>query len=130
MLDASHHHAQEVPVSAVLPGVPFVGRAREIASLTSRLEDAIAGQGGIAVVAGEAGIGKTRVAEELAAVAERQGARVMWGRCVELEGAPAFWPWIELLRAWVQSMGADAGPMSADVAQLIPELRPLFPDVQ
>jgi KaiC/GvpD/RAD55 family RecA-like ATPase len=48
----------------------------------------------VVLVAGEPGIGKTRLAEELATQATARGALVLWGRCWEGEGAPAFWPWI------------------------------------
>jgi DNA-binding CsgD family transcriptional regulator/tetratricopeptide (TPR) repeat protein len=49
--------------------------------------------------AGEPGIGKTRLAHELAAVAAAGGTAVVWGRCAEVEGAPAFWLWRQVLRS-------------------------------
>ena len=70
---------------------PFVGREGELAALTADL-DAAAGRGGVVLVGGEAGIGKTRLAEELAVQATARGALVLWGRCWEGEGAPVFWP--------------------------------------
>ena len=94
------------PASA--PDAALVGREREFATLTARLDRAIAGQGGIVLVAGEPGIGKTRLAEELAATARERGARVLWGRCYEGEGAPAFWPWVEVLRAARDESAAEA----------------------
>jgi predicted ATPase len=81
------------------PGTPFVGRERELALLRTALGAAIAGQGRVVLVGGEPGIGKTRLAEELATYAAGQGAAVRWGRCREGAGAPAFWPWIQILRA-------------------------------
>ncbi|GAB2646486.1 ATP-binding protein [Kribbella swartbergensis] len=48
---------------------------------------------------GEAGIGKTRLAQELAGLALAEGASVAWGRCAETEGAPAYWPWRQVLRS-------------------------------
>ena len=54
----------------------FVGRRREMAELTAALDDALAGQGRLVMLAGEPGIGKTRTAQELASYAEGQGARV------------------------------------------------------
>jgi hypothetical protein len=71
---------------------PFVGREAELIALTADLEVAAAGRGGVVVLAGEPGIGKTRLAEELAAQASGRGVLVLWGRCWEGEGAPAFWP--------------------------------------
>ena len=50
------------------------------------------------MLVGEAGIGKTRMAEELAAVAKQEGFIVRWGESHEAEGAPPFWPWIQALR--------------------------------
>jgi len=90
--------------------VPFVGRDAERARLRAALDSALGGQGQLVLVAGEAGIGKTRVAEELAADARAREVRVVWGRCHEGEGAPAYWPWRLALRA------------SAELGQLMPEL--------
>ncbi|MGH7786799.1 MAG: AAA family ATPase, partial [Candidatus Binatia bacterium] len=77
----------------------FVGRERELGELRAGLDDALAGRGRLFLIAGDAGIGKTRLAHEIHAVAEAAGARVRWARCWEGGGAPAFWPWIVLLRA-------------------------------
>ena len=57
----------------------FVGRETELAQLRGVLAEAIAGRGGIVMLAGEPGIGKTRTAQELASYAESQGARVLCG---------------------------------------------------
>jgi DNA-binding CsgD family transcriptional regulator len=62
------------------------------------LDEARAGQGRLVVCGGEAGIGKTRLAQEFAGIALAAGAAVVWGRCVEGEGAPAYWPWRQVLR--------------------------------
>ena len=63
-----------------------------MAELTATLDAALTGQGRIVMLAGEPGIGKTRTAQELAALAEIRGARVLWGRCDEEQGAPPYWP--------------------------------------
>ena len=52
----------------------------------------------VVLVAGEPGIGKTRLAEEVAQQATRGGVAVAWGRCSEEQGAPPFWPWVQVLR--------------------------------
>src|SRR5262245_24288816 len=80
------------------PPTAFVGRESELALLRAQLDEACAGRGGVVLLAGEPGIGKTRTAEHLAAHACARGARVFWGRCYEGDGAPAFWPWTQLLR--------------------------------
>src|SRR6185437_6769627 len=77
---------------AVPPVLPLVGRDAEWQALRTDLSDAAAGRGRIALLGGEPGIGKTRLAEELAADALAQGTVVVWGRCYDGRGAPAFWP--------------------------------------
>lgn len=116
-------------------GAVFVGRDRELSELLAGLEDALAGRGRLYLLAGEPGIGKSRLAEELAKRARERGARVLVGRCWEAGGAPAYWPWVQSLRAYVRSgdpqmLRAQLGRGAPDVAQLLPELRELFPDVQ
>src|SRR4051794_13934208 len=54
----------------------FVGRSSELATLTARFEQAVAGNGGVALIAGEPGIGKTRLAHAFADRAERQGTLI------------------------------------------------------
>ena len=81
-----------------MPSSVLVGRAAELAEGQAAVDAALAGGGGLLLVTGEAGIGKTRLAEELAAYAEKHGAAVRWASCWEGEGAPAFWPFVQLLR--------------------------------
>jgi DNA-binding CsgD family transcriptional regulator/tetratricopeptide (TPR) repeat protein len=113
---------------------PFVGREAELAVLTADLDAAMAGRGGVVLLAGEPGIGKTRLAEELAAQARARGALCLWGRCWEGEGAPAFWPWVQVVRAYVQAsdpeaLHRDMGAGAADIAQLVPAVRDRLPDL-
>ena len=113
----------------------FVGRQQEMAELTAALEDALSGQGRLVMLVGEPGIGKTRTAQELASRAEAHGAQVLWGRCVDAEGAPPYWPWIQPLRAYIQHAGAERlrtemGPGSADIAEIISDLRVKLPDLE
>ncbi|HRE03301.1 MAG TPA: AAA family ATPase, partial [Ilumatobacteraceae bacterium] len=72
---------------------------RELAVLVRALDAAAAGVPGICVVEGEAGIGKTRLVEELAAAAHQRDCVVVWGRSLEGDAAPAYWPWLAALRA-------------------------------
>ena len=78
---------------------PLVGRARELAQADAALQALREGQGGFLLVTGEAGIGKTRLAGELAGRALAAGTAVVWGRCVEGDGAPPYWPWRQVVRA-------------------------------
>ena len=82
-----------------MPWRTLLGRARELADLEGALDQAIAGHGSVFLMSGEAGIGKSRLAEEIARFAERRGATVLWGRASEVAGAPPCWPWVQLLRA-------------------------------
>jgi DNA-binding CsgD family transcriptional regulator len=80
------------------PGI-LAGRDPELATLRRWLAEALAGHGRLVVLAGPPGIGKTRLAEELADGARRAGQRVLWGRAVEERGAPPLWPWRRILDA-------------------------------
>jgi DNA-binding SARP family transcriptional activator/tetratricopeptide (TPR) repeat protein len=82
---------------AATPG-NFVGREPELAALMGALDRAAAGQGGLFLIGGEPGIGKSRLAEEVANEARARGMRVLVGRCWEAGGAPAYWPWVQALR--------------------------------
>jgi DNA-binding SARP family transcriptional activator/tetratricopeptide (TPR) repeat protein len=84
-----------------LPGAvaPFVGRDAEVAALRAHLDATAAGSGRVVLVEGEPGIGKTRLAEEVATDAAARGFLVVWGRCTEGGGAPPLWPWAQILRA-------------------------------
>jgi DNA-binding CsgD family transcriptional regulator len=76
----------------------LIGRARELTVLRSALDDLAHGIGGLILLVGEPGIGKTRLAQELAGRALAAGHAVAWGRCVEADGAPPYWPWLQILR--------------------------------
>lgn len=86
----------------------LLGRDRELEALRGWVEQAGGGHGRLVLCVGEAGIGKTRLCQELAGLADGSPA---WGRCVDTEGAPPFWPWWEVLRA----LGA-VRPPAGDVA--------------
>lgn len=112
----------------------LVGRERELAALSATLDATLRGRGGISLLAGEPGIGKTRLAEELAAEARLRGARVLWGRCHEGDGAPAYWPWVQALRTYIrerdrEALAAELGAGAADIAQVIPEARQRLGDL-
>ncbi|MEN3534313.1 BTAD domain-containing putative transcriptional regulator [Microbispora sp. ZYX-F-249] len=80
-------------------GRGLVGREPHLRRIAERLDDLRRGVGGVFLVSGESGIGKTRLAEAAASMAAEHGAAVAWSRCVEGSGAPAFWPWIQALNA-------------------------------
>jgi DNA-binding SARP family transcriptional activator/tetratricopeptide (TPR) repeat protein len=110
----------------------FVGRSRELDELDRALGNAQSGSRRLVLLSGEPGIGKTRLAQEVAARAEAAGAAVFWGRCSEGDGAPPFWPWTEVLRAMSDRMRPEQlrralGAGAGDLAQLGPELAELVP---
>jgi DNA-binding SARP family transcriptional activator len=122
---------ESVPARAA--GV-FVGREVELGELKACLEETLAGRGGLVLIAGEPGIGKSRLADELIGHARRRGAKVLVGRCWEAGGAPAYWPWVQSLRAYIrdcdpEQLRKQLAAGAPDIAQLLPELRDLFPDL-
>lgn len=114
-----------------VPLSPFVGRDAALERLRAALEDALASRGRMTLLVGEPGIGKTCTADRLVTQAVERGAGVLTGRCYEGEGAPAYWPWVQVLRGCLadaddEALTADLGPGAADIAQLVPELRGRF----
>ena len=133
--------AAEPPVDALAAATPptvegeLVGREEQLAVLEGALTGAAAGRGRLVLVAGEPGIGKTRLAEEVARRAASRGVRVAWGRCDEEEGAPAFWPWVQVVRQLLADVAPGAlGPLlgswGAELSQLLPELRERVPGLE
>jgi len=112
----------------------FVGRARELAELSAKLRAAASGRGGIAMLAGEAGIGKTRLAQEFMAVARAQGALVLAGRALEGEGQAPYGPWVEAIEQYairrdLDGLRADLGFDAPYIAQLVTAVRSRLADV-
>lgn len=104
---------------------PLVGRNAELDVLTGLLGPAAAGQSVVGLVSGDAGIGKTRLAAELAATARGRGFTVLAGRCAELAGAIPYLPLADALR------NAVAGPSAGELAKAVaarPVLTQLLPD--
>lgn len=74
----------------------LVGREREQAVLGARLTAALAGQGSVVLISGEAGIGKTTLAESVARAAVDRGALTLIGRCYDLTDTPPYGAWVDL----------------------------------
>ena len=114
---------------------PFVGRQPEVMALTTCLEVAQSGQAGIVLVAGEPGIGKTRLLLEIGSRALDTGWEVLTGRAYDTEGIPPYLPFLEALRAYVRACSADAlqaqlGDGAADVALIVPDINRCLPGLR
>jgi DNA-binding CsgD family transcriptional regulator len=85
-------------VSATRPGRALVGRVAERAVLAGCLRATLDGHRQVVLVAGEPGVGKTRLAEEAVDQARELGLACAIGRAVEDEGSPPYWPFIQVFR--------------------------------
>lgn len=98
------------------------GRSSEMATLRAALEGALAGRGRLALVVGEAGIGKTSLVESIAAEARQRGALILSGHCYDLETASPYEPWIELLRSYRPAAPLPPLPAGLSNAELLETL--------
>jgi len=105
----------------------FVNRETEIEVLRTAWGRAKNSNGGLTVISGESGVGKTRLLEELELQAELEGARVVWGQCVE-RGGSAYRPWREVLRVLLRYVeGADEAEL--DLQRVGPVLAAILPEL-
>jgi DNA-binding SARP family transcriptional activator len=106
-----------------LATTPLVGRDSELQSLGQAWRSARSGAGGVAVVHGEAGIGKTRLVAELTELAVHTGGLTALGTTSTI-GCPPYWPWAELGAALLRGLGGvpDGEPFTTALAPLLPTL--------
>jgi DNA-binding CsgD family transcriptional regulator len=114
------------------PRTAFVGRRGELATLLTHLAAAGRGEGHVVLVAGEPGIGKTRLLTELAERARGRGWQVLVGQADEAEGMPPYLPFSNALRAYVRAaplaaLRAQLGEEAPTVALLLREVRRRLP---
>jgi hypothetical protein len=117
-----------------LAGGRFVGRVEEMAALRAAVDGSFGGQPALVMVAGEPGIGKTRLVEEAAVYARLRGGQVLWGRCYEGEAATPYSPFVEAIRDYVtthsdETLKSELGDGASDVAKLVSEIRKRIPDL-
>jgi class 3 adenylate cyclase/tetratricopeptide (TPR) repeat protein len=120
--------------AARLGQTPFTGRTAELARLMHRLEDARGARGGVVLVMGEPGIGKTRTLEEFAERVRAQGTLVLWGRCYEGEAGRPYGPFAEAIAEYArtaaaEALEADLGPGAAPLGRLVPGVRARLRDL-
>src|SRR5688500_12009382 len=83
------------PPTSKATTLSLVGRVAEQRALRERLRAALEGRGGLVLIGGEAGIGKTTLVDWLAAEAGAEGVQVLTGHCYDLTPAPPYGPWHE-----------------------------------
>jgi tetratricopeptide (TPR) repeat protein len=125
---ASRDAPGRAPDETSRAGLSLVGRGRELDEIAGALEDAISGRGRLVLLVGEPGIGKTRLADEASRLAARRSVPVLWGRSWEAGGAPAYWPWLDVLANVIDRLDEPAlrdclGEGEPLVAALVPRLR-------
>ena len=113
----------------------FVGRQKECSLLTSCLDEVASRRGRIAMIGGAAGVGKSRLAREVAKEAERLGMYVLVGNCHDREDPLAYGPFVEIIEtALSRAPSTEAfrellGHNAPDVALVVPQLRRVMPDL-
>ena len=105
---------------------PFIGRDAELKRLRARWTEVREGARSTIVLGGEAGIGKTRLASELARTVHGEGALVLYGRCDEGLAMP-YQPFVEALRPYIRAVGPDR--VRTELGDLAPELGRLLPEL-
>jgi DNA-binding CsgD family transcriptional regulator len=118
-----------------IPCPRFIGREEELLWLQERLEEARRGQGELVFLAGEAGVGKTRLLGELIARGQQAEIRILEGRCSSFEATLPYAPFVEVFRGLVRGrtpseIATLLGPYGPEVTRLLPELTQLLPHLQ
>ena len=127
VVPASHKPAQGRSPLDAAARIPLVGREQELACLAEAWQAALAGQCSLLLISGEAGVGKTRLAQEFADQQRWHGMRVVQGRCYEFERLLPYQPVAEALRSLPPALAAAAsaavpGWIIAQVTRLAPDL--------
>jgi len=113
---------------------PFVGRRKELAELFARLDALPGGRGGLVLIGGEPGVGKTKLTEAVLLEARARGHVCVVGHCYEMDCGPPYLPFLEQLEYAVRTvppgrLRAVLGGGAAEIARIMPGLRQLYPDI-
>ena len=123
------------PSAVPMPRTAFVERDAERARLRRLVDETLAGRGRLALVAGEAGVGKSRLVAEIGDEAQARGMRVLTGHCVEMSGTPPYLPYVEIIEQAISSPRSSValrealGDVAAEIARIAPALRRAFPEI-
>ena len=120
--------------SALITRTPFVGRTEHLRRLSKKLDAACEGQGAVALLTGEPGIGKTRTLDELAELARHRGAKILRGTCLDGDWQRPCAPFAEAIMEYAREASAEEVQatlkMHAPIlARIVPSLRDLIPDI-
>ncbi|MFF4418339.1 BTAD domain-containing putative transcriptional regulator [Streptosporangium sp. NPDC001559] len=115
-----------LPQTVPITEAPFVGRQEELAALVAAAAEAASGGARIALVTGEAGLGKSTLLDHLGRRLERDGWLVAVGHCPEVDSAPPAWAWAEVLRA--VAAATSPGEFADDLAPLLTDTGPVSAD--
>jgi class 3 adenylate cyclase/tetratricopeptide (TPR) repeat protein len=137
LYEVSWNHASAAARTTTVPGplAPLVDRDAEQAMLHQLIDAALAGHGRLALVAGEPGVGKSRLVAEIGDEAQASGMRVLVGHCVQMSGAPPYLPYVEIIEQAISNprsplaLREALGDVAAEIGRIAPALRRVFPDI-
>jgi tetratricopeptide (TPR) repeat protein len=141
--DPAPAHVDRPPPAPVLEVSPFslaertafVGREAERSAIRAALDRALGGQGSLVMLGGGAGVGKSRLAMEMAEYGSRAGFRCLVGHCYERDEPFPYLPFVEIIEsALAQAPSLEEfrrrlGDSAPELAQIVPSLRRVYPDI-
>src|SRR5215213_3572049 len=137
LYEVSWNHTSAAARTSTVPAplAPLVDRNAERAMLHQLIGAALGGHGRLALVAGEPGVGKSRLAAEIGDESQARGMRMLIGHCVQMSGAPPYLPYVEIIEQAISNprsplaLREALGDVAAEIARIAPALRRVFPDI-